>query len=441
MCIHIQNKMNSSAIYRYGYNNPNNSEDPEKTHRINAKEFFNNLSKSIIDEYEHQGFCDLVDDVIGGREPLDFVAYAAMLYAREHFMGNPLDESEQYIPYAIYKDFQGVSHRLMSEDYDKVRMNANTTTYEMYIIQLLDLRNAGKRAHLESINITEQHPDVSGPIIEEANQQANQIIAEAQKNADRIYSAAEQYLKEERLSFKKEINKEISIMLKDRDDQIGLMDKKHNEMRDATDSLHAVWSEELTQTIENLSGLKNELYDHIHNWQISLYHYEIEPLAQRYIELYKIINVDRMIDAEVLFACSNACSKDETRVNPEVSNLDSNEQKENVKDKNEENVNCDELDDNNVLKNKETLDALQKLNKTLNIFLRQFEVSLNGLGMYVFYPKEGDEFDDVWHILDNEENINDSIVDSIIKRCVLPGVAKRINAEEDEVIIPAVVEI
>ena len=83
--------------------------------------------------------------------------------------------------------------------------------------------------------------------------------------------------------------------------------------------------------------------------------------------------------------------------------------------------------------------GLQKLNKTLTTFLRRFELSLNGLDLYVFYPNPGDEFDETWHILDDEDEEYEG---KYIKECIVPGIAKKANDDYgDDVLIPAVVKV
>ena len=36
----------------------------------------------------------------------------------------------------------------------------------------------------------------------------------------------------------------------------------------------------------------------------------------------------------------------------------------------------------------QTMEALQRLNTTLNRFLKKFEQSLSGLGLYIYFPKQ-----------------------------------------------------
>ena len=185
----------------------------------------------------------------------------------------------------------------------------------------------------------------------------------------------------------------------------------HTEMCDATNAVQARWIQALDDTISKMSDVKSEFYSHLHNWQVSLFPKEIKPLAERFLELYRIINVDKMLREEILLKS----------LSDEMS---------------------DDLTDSRVDKNNDLeirIAGLQKLNKTLTTFLRRFELSLNGLDLYVFYPNPGDEFDETWHILDDEDEEYEG---KYIKECIVPGIAKKANDDYgDDVLIPAVVKV
>ena len=185
----------------------------------------------------------------------------------------------------------------------------------------------------------------------------------------------------------------------------------HTEMCDATNAVQARWIQALDDTISKMSDIKSEFYSHLHDWQVSLFPKEIKPLAERFLELYRIINVDKMLREEILLKS----------LSDEMS---------------------DDLTDSRVDKNNDLeirIAGLQKLNKTLTTFLRRFELSLNGLDLYVFYPNPGDEFDETWHILDDEDEEYEG---KYIKECIVPGIAKKANDDYgDDVLIPAVVKV
>ena len=90
-------------------------------------------------------------------------------------------------------------------------------------------------------------------------------------------------------------------------------------------------------------------------------------------------------------------------------------------------------------KNTVVLKKLQSLDKSLRIFLHKFEISMNGLGLYVYRAEGGDDFDYVWHM--NEDDSIDC-AGKKIRKCITPGVARRVQGDdEDDVIIPALVSI
>ena len=59
------------------------------------------------------------------------------------------------------------------------------------------------------------------------------------------------------------------------------------------------------------------------------------------------------------------------------------------------------------------------------------------MGLYVYYPKTGDTFDDMWHICEDEP-VN--CEGKKISQYIIPGIAKKANDDsEDDVIIRATV--
>ncbi len=414
------------AVFQAGYNNRVVGGTNSGSKSQDAKTFFNCMSKTIISEYEQQGFCEFVDDAIDQRAQMDLIVFAAICHAKRYLGAEELIDSEKYVPYiGIPEGIKG-SLRPTWDYYNKVPMNRYFADSNSTRSMLLELRNAGRKAHLALIKKTESVcQNTPAPIDENAKKKTGMIVEDANVKAepDATIQMAEKYLAEGRIAAKKELDIELADMLTKRDTQISMMERFHDEMRDATDSIHALWSQELTNTVNSLSNMKEELYDHIHKWQISLYPYEFGPLAQRYIELYRIINVDKLLDQEVLFAYSK--KNNHNKDLPQKGGLNENSSNQ---------VNDVRLED----MEKTTIDGLQKLNKSLTIFVKKFEASLNGLGMYVYYPKENEQFDDVWHILEN----GDDGTGSVIKRCIVPGIAKkRSDGDDDDVIIPAIVEV
>lgn len=245
-------------------------------------------------------------------------------------------------------------------------------------------------------------------IIEEAKAKAKeiddsvtkQVNEEAKDKAEKLVS---RYLTEEQKSYKSELNDEMRKFTDAYIENSSRAMTVHTEMCDATNAVQARWIQALDDTISKMTNVKFEFYSHLHDWQVSLFPKEIKPLAERFLELYRIINVDKLLREEILFK-------------PLAGEM------------------SDENDDSEI-----RIAGLQKLNKTLTTFLRRFELSLNGLDLYVFYPNPGDEFDETWHIPDDED---EDYKGKHIKECVVPGIAKKANDDlGDDVLIPAVVKV
>ena len=61
--------------------------------------------------------------------------------------------------------------------------------------------------------------------------------------------------------------------------------------------------------------------------------------------------------------------------------------------------------------------------------------------MYVYYPKDGEVYDEVWHVIEDDAEF-DASKEHRIKQCILPGIAKKVNDDsEDDVIIMATVKV
>ena len=154
----------------------------------------------------------------------------------------------------------------------------------------------------------------------------------------------------------------------------------------------------------------------MHNWQKTLYPVEITPLGRVYIDLCRILTTDKLISEEVLH-------KIKTEQNTELSN----EQLES--------------DKATVTTSDQTLEGLKRLHQSLTVFQKRFAKALQKLGMYVHYPEEGEQFDEVWHTMEYDEDY-DSEKNYIIKRCITPAIVKKTNdSDMDDILIPAVVEI
>lgn len=424
--------------------------------RSDSKRFFVELRNAVIYEMKTTGHCELVDKILGqGIERLDVVAYAALVDINNGFENNTLTDVEKD---PRYEDFvphvsnnMGRKIRWSDCEPNKAFMRINDV-YEIIhntreILRMHYVHTS--EAENGAVTSTEKIKKKNGAVVEHSNEQAEMIISKAKAKAERITNDANaeavrmieeakarakeiddsvtkqvteaaknkaeqlvsRYLTNEQKSYKSELNDEMRKFTDAYIENSSRAMTVHTEMCDATNAVQARWIQALDETISKMTDVKSEFYSHLHDWQVSLFPKEIKPLAERFLELYRIINVDKLLREEILFK----------PLSGEMSN--------NLTDNN-----VDENDDSEI-----RIAGLQKLNKTLTTFLRRFELSLNGLDLYVFYPNPGDEFDETWHIPDDEDEEYEG---KRIKECVVPGIAKKANDDlGDDVLIPAVVKV
>lgn len=447
--------MNQSAfdIYKMGYKDRKLTKETPQ-----SKQFFLKIRASIIDELEKTGFCELIDSILDTRRgQLDIVVYSAIADIATGYEKNSLTDIEndskyyEYVPYISggRNPFGGISWS------ECARMDEHYLALSERTVETIrKARQVVRNKHLELI---EEHKnertsvDVTTDVLRDARDEATQIVEEAKREASRIINDAkleasrinesaqttantiiceangkaterakesadkliEKYLASEQKRFKGELNEELSRHTAELLDSTKRAATTHTEMCDATNALQVKWVQTLDDALSQMAAVKAEFYAHIHDWQVSLFPNEIKPLAERYLELYRIINVDKLLREAILF------------------------QNESIQTENSDGTEIEEA--SNMDCPPTVITGLQRLNKTLTTFLRRFEVALNGLDLYVFYPNAGDEFDDMWHIPDDED---EGYYGKRIKECVVPGIAKKANDDcGDDVLIPAVVKV
>jgi|GEM_PF-1919234 len=413
--------------------------------KIDSKSFFTELRDAVIYEIETTGYCELVNKILEqGTGGLDIVACAALVDIKKGFEDNTLADVEKdpkyknYVPHVsrpfrwlkcefgrsevpievVYEDVKGAREILQLHHIHTIKMerktSINTDKKNIEVVERAkeQAEKIISSAEVEAKRITNDANAEASRIIEEAKVRAKEIddsvIEEAKDKAEKLVS---RYLTEEQKSYKLELNDEMRKFTDAYIENSNRAMTVHTEMCDATNAVQARWIQALDDTISKMSDVKSEFYSHLHDWQVSLFPKEIKPLAERFLELYRIINVDKMLREEILLKS----------LSDEMS---------------------DDLTNSRVGKNNDLeirIAGLQKLNKTLTTFLRRFELSLNGLDLYVFYPNPGDEFDETWHILDDEDEEYEG---KYIKECIVPGIAKKANDDYgDDVLIPAVVKV
>lgn len=442
-----KNQMDAMRIYTMGYNVSGMGKG------VDVKSYFKSLRDAVISEYERQGYCELVDYIIGAKESIDGVVYSAFCDATNGLNGQGVSTDGEYIPFLLWGP-----KRVTWNDWITIRRQSGAAYNYMNVTSMIhELKKAGQKAHLQFLDAKQDEEkkntdEQNQKAIDEARKAADGIIANARAEAGKILAEAKmkraesrtganiseaaisskavseelvrKYIREDRLRYKKELESELNDKLSNQFEILGKVEIMHNEMCERTNSIQASWNLALSNALDEINKYKAELYKYLHDWQASLYPYELRSVAERYVELYRIINVERLLNEEILFQAF----KDGTS----AGNLN--------RPKNDGIV----IKDTGVSKNlpaPSTIEGLKKLNKTLTTFLHKFELSLNGFDMYVFYPKQGDKFDEVWHVLDDDADFSNS-KDYQVESCVVPGVAKKVNdAGEDDVIIPAIVTV
>ena len=155
----------------------------------------------------------------------------------------------------------------------------------------------------------------------------------------------------------------------------------------------------MDNTLEQLNAVKADFYQHLSQWQKALYPRKGKALADCYLELYRILNVEKLLREEVVFQA------DQPQAGPSP----------------------------------KTVEGLHKLNKTLTKFLRHFEAALDGLGLYAYFPQPGELFDEMRHTPEDEDAVCEG---KTIQFCIQPGIAKKSSdGGEDDVVIPAEVRL
>lgn len=438
-----EKRASAMEIYRNGYQSFFGGGN-----KIDSKSFFTELRNAVIYEIETTGYCELVDKILEqSTERLDIVVYAALEDINKGYENNMLTDVEkdplykEFIPHVrkirwsecelnriwvsieeVYKSIHRarkivrLHHVHTSEMEREATINIDKKNIEVIERAKEQAEKIISSAEVEAKRITNDANAEAIRIIEEAKVRAKEIDDSVTKKAsekakDKAEKLVSRYLTEEQKSYKLELNDEMRKFTDAYIENSNRAMTVHTEMCDATNAVQARWIQALDDTISKMSDVKSEFYSHLHDWQVSLFPKEIKPLAERFLELYRIINVDKMLREEILLkSLSDEMSDDLTN---------------------------SRVDKNNDLEIR--IMGLQKLNKTLTTFLRRFELSLNGLDLYVFYPNPGDEFDETWHILDDEDEEYEG---KYIKECIVPGIAKKANDDYgDDVLIPAVVKV
>lgn len=266
-------------------------------------------------------------------------------------------------------------------------------------------------------------------IVADAEAEATEIRAASSRTVESgpaeqaLKTPVKQYFAQDWEEIRQSYEKELSAMRQENQEVSAEIERVHDRMVSDTNEIQRQITTSISSAVEDMSNMREELYKKLREWQTSLFRREYKPLAQRYVELYRIINfnVKRLLADEASFQCAQPDG---------ISRFSSSGEAYSVAD-------TSALSGQDTAPS--TLAGLQKLHKTLMIFLQKFEASMKGVGLYVFFPEEGTVFDEVQHMVENDDIDPEG---RTIIRCIVPGVAKKaIDAEEDDIVVCATVEL
>lgn len=401
-----------------------------------SRDFFQELRQAICYELEHDGFCTLVDDLLEHPPSKMDVVACVVFYdlANKYPSGQLTDVKNSYcVPnlniLVSWEECNHMEYQSVPMDGEKL-MNirrARDAVREGHLRYLKTLTEAQPTQKPQEIPITPApDPKEEERLLQEAKNQAAQIVENAKLEAERINQSAQtaadailaeaqaktensakeradklvqKYLAQAQREMRQACDAEMEVRLQETLRQARTLETIHGEMCDKTNTLQANWIKALDNTLEQLNAVKTDFYQHLSQWQKALYPREVKALAECYLELYRMLNVDKLLREEVVFQADQP----QTEPSPK------------------------------------TVEGLHKLNKTLTTFLRHFEAALDGLGLYAYYPQPGELFDEMRHTPEDEDAVCEG---KTIQFCIQPGIAKKSSdGGEDDVVIPAEVRL
>lgn len=419
-------------VYRSGYQN----QYVFGVYVLASQTFFQELREAICYELEHYGFCPLVDELL--KEPpeyMDKVAYAVFCDLAVGYPSGQLTDvrNSDYLPYLNSPvrwsacSAMGKQYGILGSRGVKDIQRARDAVREGHLRYLKTLTEAQPTQKPQEIPITPApDPKEAERLRQEAETQAAQIVENAKLEAERINQSAQtaadailaeaqakaengakeradklvqKYLAQAQREMRQACDAEMEVRLQETLRQARTLETIHGEMCDKTNTLQANWIKVLDNTLEQLNAVKTDFYQHLSQWQKALYPREVKALAECYLELCRMLNVDKLLREEVVFQADQP----QTEPSPK------------------------------------TVEGLHKLNKTLTTFLRHFEAALDGLGLYAYSPQPGELFDEMRHTPEDEDAVCEG---KTIQFCIQPGIAKKSSdGGEDDVVIPAEVRL
>ena len=412
-----------------------------------SRDFFQELRQAICYELEHDGFCTLVDDLLEHPPSKMDVVACVVFYdlANKYPSGQLTDVKNSYcVPnlniLVSWEECRHMEYQSLPMDGEKLMnvQRARDVVREGHLRYLKTLTEAQPARKPQEIPITpvpdpkeverlrKEAETKAAQIVENAEQEAKRLKDEAQLEAGRINQSAQtaantilaeaqakaengakeradklvqKYLDQAQREMRQACDADMETYLQETLSQARTLETIHGEMCDKTNALQANWIKALDNTLEQLNAVKADFYQHLSQWQKALYPRKGKALADCYLELYRILNVEKLLREEVVFQA------DQPQAGPSP----------------------------------KTVEGLHRLNKTLTKFLRHFEAALDGLGLYAYFPQPGELFDEMKHEPEDEDEVCEG---KTIQFCIQPGIAKKSSdGGEDDVIIPAEVKL
>ena len=415
-----------------------------------SKRFFKELRDAILTEYEEQGYSPLINrylDPLSTTSKIDVIEAAVLTDVREWYSKRRMADIERnpdflYVPYielngrhVPWRECYSYGSLPIRVDEDRLnslleaidrmgrashqnnadpgkpqqngKMDEESDTDEFS--QANDAAENAQRRYDELIQEGEQRlreaRDEADRIINEAKRQAEEIRQAANRDAENqaqqdASSLVRRYIADAQTRYKHELDAEMNQMTQKSMESTRRRVDETQHMIDETNRIQREWVAALQQTVDQMNAAKSDLYAQMKKWQLSLYFQNIMPLAQNYVDLYRVINVDRLLREEIV-------PKDESH-GPEPS--------------------------------EQVINGLNRINSALNTVLRKYESSLKNLDLYVYYPAAGEMFDDEAHVPNKDYDMD--LTGKRISGYILPGIKKKANDDMgDEVIIKAEVTI
>lgn len=161
-----------------------------------------------------------------------------------------------------------------------------------------------------------------------------------------------------------------------------------SELSSKTSELKGSWRSDLDQAVERLQSQQEDFARTLQAWQRSLYHYEMDGIAQSYVELYAVIQGAHLESEALLGAEAHGEARTESGA----------------------------------------AKTLLDLSRRLATVLKHFENGLASLGLAVYLPEAGERFNDV---LQEDVSRLDDPYDARVRRCVRPGIVRLDGAGDD----------